>query len=62
MEEATGLSLSVGTLMLGNRQLSTTTGGVFGPEGCLEPARFLTAMKEKGICAYTDLAMTKPIV
>jgi lysine 6-dehydrogenase len=66
MREATGLSLSIGTLMLGRRQLVSGGGGgggggVFAPEGCLDPLPFVRAMKEKGIAAYEDLAMTRPL-
>jgi hypothetical protein len=61
MREATGLSLSVGTLMLARGELITEQGGVYAPEGCLDPAAFLGYLSEKGIKAYEDLAMTRPI-
>ena len=61
MRNATGTSLSVGTQLLARRQLTTTEGGVYGPEGCLEPRAFLAAMREKGIAAFADLAMTRPL-
>jgi len=62
MREATGLSLAVGTLMLARKEILTKEGGVYGPEACLEPAKFLTGLREGGITAYSDLEMTKPIV
>jgi len=37
MREATGLSLSVGTLMLARGELLTEEGGVYAPEACLPP-------------------------
>jgi len=61
MREVTGISLAVGALMLGRRQLLTETGGVFAPEGCLLPQPFIAAMKDKGVCAYSDLEMNDPI-
>jgi lysine 6-dehydrogenase len=62
MREVTGLSLSVGTQMLARKQLLVDAGGVYAPEGCLEPYAFLTALREKGVQAYADLAMTEAIV
>ena len=62
MREATGVSLAVGTLMLARKEILTKVGGVYGPEACLEPARFLPGLREGGITAYSDLEMTKPIV
>jgi len=61
MRAATGLSLSVGTLQLGRRQLTTSEGGVYAPEGCLDPRLFLSAMRDKGIAAFADLEMTRPL-
>jgi saccharopine dehydrogenase-like NADP-dependent oxidoreductase len=61
MREATGLSLSSGTLMLARRELTTDQGGVYAPEACLEPGTFIASMGAKGIEAYKDLAMTRPI-
>ncbi len=62
MREATGLSLAIGTLMLARREILTKEGGVYGPEACLEPVKFLTSMKQRGITTYFDLEMTKPVV
>jgi lysine 6-dehydrogenase len=62
MREVTGLSLSVGTLMLARKQLLVDAGGAYAPEACLEPLSFLTALRDKGMQAYTDLEMTEPIV
>jgi lysine 6-dehydrogenase len=61
MREATGLSLSVGTLMLARGQLLTEEGGVYAPEACLDPQKFIAYMSAKGIKAYEDLAMTQQI-
>lgn len=61
MREATGLSLSIGTLMLARRELLTREGGVYAPEACLDPQKFIAYMNAKGIKAYEDLAMTQPI-
>jgi lysine 6-dehydrogenase len=61
MREATGLSLSIGTRMLARKELTTDQGGVYAPEACLDPGRFIAAMGAKGIRAYEDLAMTRPI-
>lgn len=62
MREATGLSLAVGTIMLARGELLTGTGGVFAPEACLEPATFLTYMRDRGIPSYFDLEMKQPVV
>jgi Saccharopine dehydrogenase NADP binding domain len=61
MRAATGLSLSVGTLMLVRKELLTAEGGVYAPEGCLDPRMFLARLSEKGITAYADLGMTQPV-
>jgi saccharopine dehydrogenase-like NADP-dependent oxidoreductase len=62
MREVTGLSLSIGAQMLARKDLLVDAGGVYAPEACLEPGAFLTALREKGMQAYTDLAMAEPIV
>lgn len=62
MRDATGLSLSVGVQMLARREITTEEGGVYAPEGCLKPEPFLLAMKAKGVDAYEDLAMTRPLL
>ena len=62
MREATGISLAVGALMICRKELLTREGGVYGPEACLDPAKFLAYMKERGITAYFDLEMTRPVV
>jgi saccharopine dehydrogenase-like NADP-dependent oxidoreductase len=61
MREATGLSLSVGTQMLARKELLTHDGGVYAPEACLDPHKFIAALSDKGIKAYRDLAMTRQI-
>ena len=62
MREATGLALSIGALMLARKQLVTREGGVYAPEGCIEPERFIREMRRKGIASYQDLAMTRELV
>ncbi len=61
MREVTGLSLSVGALMLARRELATDAPGVYAPEGCIDPAVFIDRMRAKGTVAYEDLAMTRPV-
>jgi lysine 6-dehydrogenase len=61
MREATGLSLSAGTLMLARGELLTEEGGVYAPEACLDPRKFIAYLGAKGVSAYEDLAMTRPI-
>ena len=61
MRRATGLSLAVGTVMLGNRRLTSRDGGVYAPEACLRPGEFLDELREKGLAAYADLALTEPL-
>lgn len=59
MREVTGLSLSIGTLMLGRKELSVAEGGVYAPEGCIDPDKFITCLKKKGVEAFEDIEMTK---
>ncbi len=61
MRATTGLSLSIGTQMLARGQTTSVGGGVFGPEACLDPEAFLASLQEKGIEAYEDLAMSRPL-
>jgi lysine 6-dehydrogenase len=61
MREATGLCLSVGAQMLARKELTVKEGGVYAPEACLEPAAFLLVIRTKGIEAFEDLAMTRPL-
>jgi saccharopine dehydrogenase-like NADP-dependent oxidoreductase len=60
MRDVTGLSLSVGAQMVARGEVLEEGGGAYAPEACLEPEPFMTAMREKGLEAYADLAMTKP--
>lgn len=62
MRNATGLSLSVGALMLARGEGMTRTGGAFGPEACLAPRRFFEHMKAKGLEGHLDLAQARPLV
>lgn len=61
MREATGLSLSVGVQMLARRELVTTAGGVYAPEGIIEPDRFVERLAAKGVGAFSDLEMKHSI-
>ncbi len=61
MRMATGLSLSIGALMLGRRQLTTTRGGVYAPEGVIEPIGFIEEFRRRGLELYEDLAMSVPL-
>jgi saccharopine dehydrogenase (NAD+, L-lysine-forming) len=62
MREATALSLVVGALALGRRDGLTRTDGVFAPEACFEPGPFIVALRELGVEAFRDIAMTEPLV
>lgn len=62
MREATGISLSIGALMLARGELLTEQGGVYAPEACLDPQIFIGRLGSKGVRAYADLAMSEPIV
>jgi saccharopine dehydrogenase-like NADP-dependent oxidoreductase len=61
MRETTGLSLSIGALMLGKKELTTKEGGVYAPEACLDPVIFLDYLKARGIQGFEDIQMTKPV-
>ena len=61
MREATGLSLAAGTLMLARGELLTEEGGVYAPEACLDPQKFIARLSAKGVEAYEDVAMTRRI-
>ena len=61
MRETTGLSLSIGALILGKNQKITTEGGVYAPEACLDPEIFLTYLKDRGVEGFEDIEMTKPL-
>lgn len=60
MRATTGLSLSVGAQLLGRKQ-TAARGGVLAPEACLDPLAFLDGMRARGVVAYEDLAMQKPL-
>lgn len=62
LRDVTGLSLSVGALMLGKKQLLVKEGGVYAPEACLDPQIYFTYMDERGVKAFEDIAMTRPVV
>jgi hypothetical protein len=57
MRDATGIALSVGAQLLAAKRLTVEQGGVYGPEGCLDPDGFLHMVGKSGIYAYSDLAL-----
>ncbi|HEY5624856.1 MAG TPA: hypothetical protein VIT93_00050, partial [Dehalococcoidia bacterium] len=59
MREATALCLSAGVQMLGRKDLSVSDGGAYAPEACLDPETLVSVMRQKGVEAFEDLAMTK---
>lgn len=59
--ESTGLALSIGTNLLGQKKLRVESGGVYGPEDCFNPAEVLKMLGEKGIPVFSDLAMRNRI-
>ncbi len=61
MREATGLSLSVGAQMLAKKQILTEEGGVYAPEATIEPHTFIDQIKKRGIEAFENIEMTKPV-
>jgi lysine 6-dehydrogenase len=62
MRNATGLSLSVGALMLAQGDGVTKTGGVLPPEASLEPRRFFEHLKTRGLEGHRDLAQSRALV
>jgi hypothetical protein len=61
MREATALSLSAGTQMLARKELTVKEGGVYAPEACVDPLAFVSVMRAKGVEAYEDVGMTRPL-
>jgi saccharopine dehydrogenase-like protein len=61
MRETTGLSLAAGAYLLGRRELTVDTGGVYAPEGCLDSGAFFQYLHERGVDAFEDLAMTRRV-
>ncbi|MBI2893859.1 MAG: saccharopine dehydrogenase NADP-binding domain-containing protein [Deltaproteobacteria bacterium] len=61
MREVTALSLSVGAAMVGRKEILEPEGGVWAPEALLDPRTFLERMRAKGVQAYEDLAMQRPV-
>ncbi len=59
MRESTGQSLAVGTLMLARRRGivkdAAEKGGVYAPEGAIDPRVFLRAMLKKGLNGFRDI-------
>lgn len=61
MKDATGLSLSVGAILLGKGRLTERDGGVFAPEGCLDAMEFIDLMEHRGVRVYSDIEMTEKL-
>ncbi len=62
MRPATGVPLALGAVMLARGQVLTTEGGVYGPEGVIDPVTLLRGLREEtGLQAYTDVEMTQPL-
>ena len=60
MRESTGISLAVGATLLGTGQgLSTTEGGMYAPEGAVDPVAFLRIILSQGFVAYKDTKLTQ---
>jgi len=47
--------------MLARRDGLTAEKGVFAPEACLNPRTFLKTLESRGVYAYEDLEMTRPL-
>jgi hypothetical protein len=47
--------------MLARKELTVKKGGVYAPEACIDPTAFVSAMRAKGIEAFEDLTMTRPL-
>jgi lysine 6-dehydrogenase len=62
MRDSTGIALAVGARFLADKKLATKQGGVYGPEGCFDPPSLLRAIEERGLSAYSDLAMTERMI
>ncbi len=61
MREATGLGLAVGAQMLARGEVTVSGGGVFAPEGCLEPKPFFQSLADLGLPVYGDLELSHPL-
>jgi lysine 6-dehydrogenase len=61
MRDGTGLSLAIGTRLLGGGRL-TRKGGVMAPEACIDARDFLRQLEQKGMRGYRDLALTRPFL
>lgn len=61
MRDGTALPLAAGACMLARNELTVTEGGVYAPEACVDPDRFVQDMAAKGIHGYRDLAMTEAL-
>lgn len=62
MRPATGIPLALGARMLARGEVLTTEGGVYAPEGIIDPMGMLKGLAElAGLRAYTDVAMSQPL-
>ncbi|MCB9488967.1 MAG: saccharopine dehydrogenase NADP-binding domain-containing protein [Deltaproteobacteria bacterium] len=61
MRNITGLSLSVGALMLAKKELKTTEPGIYSPEGLVKPESFIREFSGKDLFMYEDVAMAHPV-
>ena len=66
MREVTGVSLAVGTLLLGLRKGllpgPASKGGVYSPEGAMDPPIFLKELFSRGFKAWHDVDVKRPIL
>jgi hypothetical protein len=62
LRDVTGNALSIGAQMVARREITTTTGGVFAPEGCMRTDRALAEFARRGIQFFEDLEMTQPLL
>lgn len=63
MRPATGIPLALAAWMLVRGEVLTTEGGVYGPEGIIDPTAMLRKLRERaGLQAYTDVGMTQPLL
>jgi len=62
MRPATGIPLALAAWMLVRGEVLTTEGGVYGPEGIIDPvAMFRELQARAGMQPYADVGMTQPL-
>ncbi len=63
MRPATGIPLALAAWMLVRGEVLTTEGGVYGPEGIIDPLTMLRELRARaGLQAYADVGMTQPLL